>query len=261
MRPHTLAGTMAQRSLPVQKSASQETLRSHLVDGFIAYTLGPATTKHYLSRVLNGADVDKLLPVFYQNVILFSNPPLPNVAPYTRLQDGTVLWLLDYMADVTVGTIVPQRLCSGSAEDRVQTHANTSLQPPIFFARVGGVTGVLLTQALSEASINISGSEQPVSLNDHTTINFAMNWPGYSEYRRTFETQDSIFGQITTGKLLRKVAQFIDSFVNHPGSYLTKDLQWQVTPTWRDHILVVGIMQISHNTWQPILQLHKAFRM
>ncbi|VDB83175.1 unnamed protein product [Peniophora sp. CBMAI 1063] len=232
------------------------------VDGYIAYTFRPQHAHYYLSYLL-GVNATTLQPIAWANRLLIAHPAVTHASPHCNSSDGRPLWLVDYRADVSRGAVVPQNLFMPSGEDNRQRHAiNAQLQLPIFFVHVDGRVGISLAEAVAGHSTTLSGAHQFSAMGGKSTTHFYVNWPGYHEYKKQVEIQDAHHRPITLSRLARRIGSFIDSFIQ-ANSTVYNPSQWRLGSgaITRDHIIIVGLMQVSAGTWQPIIQLHGVFPM
>ncbi|KZV62480.1 hypothetical protein PENSPDRAFT_247599 [Peniophora sp. CONT] len=229
--------------------------RNLLVDGYIAYTLQPPAATIYLSRLLPNSTADRLEPIFNQRSILIRRTMLYH--DFRETHDSQGLVLLDYLVDPTIGTVVPQKLPSVASSG-----ARQMLQAPFFFTQSDGSLGIALSEALSldeSSPLNQRGSES----NDAVLV---LSWPGYPEYARTQAGWNTRSGNGANRQLSQRVAYFLASFFENPpakpGRNDDETAQWAVGPSWKDHIMLVGLLQVSStpNVWMPIIQLHGLFR-
>ncbi|KZV62479.1 hypothetical protein PENSPDRAFT_247579 [Peniophora sp. CONT] len=232
------------------------------VDGYIAYTFGPQHAHYYLSYLL-GVNATTLQPLFWGNRFLIAHPAVTHVTPHCNSSDGRPLWLIDYKAEVNRGAVVPQKLFIPAGEDNRVRHAiNAQLQLPIFFVHADGRVGITVPEAVAGHSTNLVGAHQFASLGGRSTTHFCLNWPGYAEYKKQVEIQDAHHRQITVSRLTRRIGSFIDSFIQTNCNVYNAS-QWRVGngAIIRDHIMIIGLIQVSAGTWQPIIQLNGVFPM
>ncbi|KZV72759.1 hypothetical protein PENSPDRAFT_649518 [Peniophora sp. CONT] len=230
------------------------------VDGYIAWTFRPPHTHYYLSYLL-GVNATTLQPLFWGNKLLVAHPAVGHVVPHCNSSDGRPLWLIDYKAEVSRGSIVPQTLFIPSGEnDRVKI--NIQLQLPIFFVHGDGRVGISLPEAVAGHPTSLVGAHQSAPLGGRSTTHLYLSWPGYAAYRKQVEIQDAHHRQITISRLVRRIGSFIDAFIQ-ANSTVYNASQWRVGEgaIIRDHIIINGLVQVSAGTWQPIVQLNGVFPM
>ncbi|VDB83176.1 unnamed protein product [Peniophora sp. CBMAI 1063] len=261
----TAAISADMHSLHHQSSGPRPVQSNLLIDGFIAYTFRPPSAELYLSRLLSGVAPDRLDPIFNQRSVL-----VPRTCLYRDFHDShdsQDLVLLDYLPDPKMGTVVPQRLPTPGAHQRLHT--------PVFFTQPRSQTdthpdtrssdsaGIALLDAL-----NLDGSLvfKQLGAIDADNVILMLNWPGYPDYARKQMLWDPKSGRKTDRRLLQQVAFFIASFLESPpakpGGNDTVDIvQWTVGPAWKELVTIVGLIHVSStpNVWMPIIRTGGGF--
>ncbi|KAI0320881.1 hypothetical protein OF83DRAFT_477898 [Amylostereum chailletii] len=239
------------------KTIDMSAHRSLLIDGYIAYMLSPKGAEILLTCLLK-TDLHKIQPTFEGNKVLCRSSALSHLSPLSAGQSSSV-WLLDYLADVSVGTVVPQPPPAPTNRGDFQRHvANAPLQMPIYFVHSDGRPGVPLVHAAAGSFPVVTGLDQEAPMGGRTTTHFCMNWPGYGEFKKQVEIQDSHHNPITIGRLIHRVANFIDAFIQDRSTSPSAQTLWRLGGpggVTREEILIVGVLQVSAGTWMPILQL------
>ncbi|VDB88665.1 unnamed protein product [Peniophora sp. CBMAI 1063] len=175
---------------------------------------------------------------------------------------------IDYYYDQK-GTVIQQEMWRPMQPGDVHRHFdNARMQWPIFFHNAvmvqGGQSRVIVGIELSlagHASLRQT-MIQPDALSPLgglTTTHLCLKWPGYPEYKKQIEIQDSRRQPIRMIKLVERIARFIDRWIDEMQRVPVdpRRANWRVGPggITKDHLYVVGLVHVSAGTWQPILQL------
>lgn len=239
-----------------------------LRDGFLAHMLSESIVDLYISRLLSGASVSTLQPIIYGNKMLIRSPsPSAGSSNYHHFSPGAVggdAWIIDYIADRSLGEVVRQRLGIPSSEENIARHfTNANLLAPIFFESADGSLGIPLLLASGGATSDLRDENRPAMLGGKSTTHLCLNWVGYVEYKKQVEIQDSHRRPITMGRLARRVGSFVDSFFDASDDYFHASdpdwaihgRAWRIKREWKECTRVIGIIHVSQGVWQPILQL------
>ncbi|KAI0035486.1 hypothetical protein K488DRAFT_23237, partial [Vararia minispora EC-137] len=161
------------------------------------------------------------------------------------------------------GPVVPQTLwVPRSSRDLAQYVLEAELQLPIFFLRTNGGVGLSVADAAAGNSSALVGCSQPVNVGGRTSVHLRMQWPGYKEWKRQFQTRDETAARnvITLDKFIRHVGRSIDRFLEAAVTEISEGSPaWRIGPgrITRDDITIIGVVHVSSGSWMPILQLNR----
>ncbi|KAF8494388.1 hypothetical protein F5888DRAFT_655532 [Russula emetica] len=171
--------------------------------------------------------------------------------------------ILDYMLR-DVGTVVSQRLWSPAATSDAQRYGNGSvpLNMPIFFVQSDGTTlGLPLNQAASGNCSALLNAHRPAPVGQQHTTFIRILWSGYSEWSSQIMTRDQTpaHNTIPMEALAARVARAVCRFLQDCAG------QRCTSPAWfigrggitANDIILVGLIQVTQGSWQPILQLNR----
>ncbi|KAI0318507.1 hypothetical protein OF83DRAFT_1171023 [Amylostereum chailletii] len=272
--PPILPATLTCPQLPISRMQSSlyysqpppQPVHTILRDGYIAYTFGEECAETFLQFLL------KLPPRSLTTTFSvsgwagsFSLPQavVPSIRANILCSLGQPHLLLDYLVDNTRGAVVPQALWAPRS-NRDMTHyvVDASLLLPTFFIRNTGTIGLSLIDAAAGNCGSLVGCSQPVNVGGRTSVHLRIQWPGYNEWKRQFQTRDETVNRniITLEKFVRHVGRSVDRFMEAAASEIS-----QGAPTWligpgritREDVVVVGVVHVSAGSWMPILQLRR----
>ena len=205
-------------------------------------------------------------------------------------------WLLDYIVR-DCGTVVPQRIWSPATAGDAQRYCRVLKWPIFFVSGDGRTLGIPLTQATAGRFPPLLNGRVPAPVgNCHTTtirvtvsasqatrsvpiVNHHFQWPGYDEQNRQIMTRDQTQNQNTisletlaarvAGAVCRILEVSLSESSLQPSSDRSKmnlaRMQCQ-RPAWQvggrggvteNDIILIGLIQVSQGSWQPILQLNR----
>ncbi|KAN0116194.1 hypothetical protein V8E52_006251 [Russula decolorans] len=233
--------------------------------GYIGLTFGPQT-ESFFSAVL------KTSPRALQ--VGFSAPGWPGAFFITQINNpaisanamssrGYLMIVLDYRADLSRGTIVPQvPWFPQTPRDMRKYVTDAVLQLPIFLRQDDGTIGMSLSDVLHGNFRRLLDSVQQVNVGGRTSVHVRINWPGYNEWKRQFQTRDETPNRnpITIEKFVRHIGRSIDKYMSGAVSELHQgDPRWRIGPSGitRNDIILVGVVHVSSGSWMPIIQLNR----
>jgi len=254
-----------QQQQPVYYTPPATGAENMFMHGYIGLTFGPHT-ESFFSSVL------KISPRFLQ--VGFSAPGWPTafyIAPIENLavsanamsSRGNLLMVLDYRADLSRGTIVPQVPWFPQTPRDVRKYVtDASLRLPIFLRQDDGTIGMSLSDVVHGNFRRLTDSVQPVNVGGRTSVHIRMNWPGYTEWKRQFQTRDETPNRnpITFEKFVRHIGRSVDKFMSGVVSEVHQgDPRWRIgyNGITRNDIILVGVVHVSSGSWMPILQLNR----
>ncbi|KAI0263719.1 hypothetical protein BC834DRAFT_885225 [Gloeopeniophorella convolvens] len=231
---------------------------SLLIDGYIAYTLGPRYTDRYLKIFKECLEEEggSLLTSCQQGGWFTYHSHFPAQAPGSPAHP--IYKLFDMQVNLTAGTVVPQHLASGFRKP--QRVAN-----PVFFMR-GGVVGLwCLASGEQRHAMDNANALMPELLrreNRAHGMNIQIKWPGYHmiESKVAIYHEEDLNQPVSLSHFFASVVAAIQRFLQ------VRKVQNPMDPgqeQWRigedairlEDIRLIGLLQLSQFTWMPILQL------
>ncbi|KZV67890.1 hypothetical protein PENSPDRAFT_754594 [Peniophora sp. CONT] len=234
-----------------------------LRDGFLAHMFGVFTELFFQSLLKTSV---RSLPVQFplhgwpsafalsQGAVTSLQPNVVDAYQYPYL-------LLDLLVNTAIGPVVPQTLwVPRSSRDLAQYVLEATLELPIFFVRNDGGIGITVADASAGNSASLLGSTRAVNVGGRTSVHLRIQWPGYKEWRRQFQTRDETAARsvITLDRFIRHVGRSLDRFLEAMSSEIPDGFpQWRIGPNaiGRQDITIVGVAHVSSGSWMPILQL------
>ncbi|KZV72216.1 hypothetical protein PENSPDRAFT_751121 [Peniophora sp. CONT] len=219
---------------------------SHLTMGFIAMSLNPTNAFNLFNHLLCTSDCRVAGIQYYQDGS-YRSSTYPNA-------------VLDYHVDPK-GTVIQQEAWKPMQPGDVHRHVqNARLCWPVFFLRVDHIVGIELS---AEGEVRtrqmLVNPNMPAPLGGLTTTHLCLKWPGYGFYKKQVEIQDANKNPIRMSKLAERISKFIGRWIEEAAQTPIDPrlMHWRVGPGFitKEHIYVVGLVQVSAGTWQPILQL------
>ncbi|KAH9989656.1 hypothetical protein BJV77DRAFT_948186 [Russula vinacea] len=171
--------------------------------------------------------------------------------------------VLDYRADLSRGTIVPQvPWFPQTPRDMRKYVTDAVLQLPIFLRQDDGTIGMSLSDVIHGNFRRLIDSVQQVNVGGRTSVHVRINWPGYNEWKRQFQTRDETPNRnpITFEKFVRHIGRSIDKFMSVSVSELHQgDPRWRIghNGITRNDIILAGVVHVSSGSWMPIIQLNR----
>jgi len=224
------------------------------IDGNIAQMFSPEGAMRYFTRLF-GVDARSLRPTVSQErpySFFILSPAVENARPPFAVNGRP----LDY-AISQAGTVVPQRMWSPTDARRV------SLNMPIFFLNNDCVTlGIPLLKAVGRDRAMLLGARDTAPVGNATTLYLRINWPGYNDWSSQIMTRDQTIVQntITLEQFAKRVANAVGRFLDEAQLFEGQDPHWRVGAgrgIIREDVILIGIVQVSQGSWQPILQLNR----
>ncbi|KAI0301642.1 hypothetical protein B0F90DRAFT_1628618 [Multifurca ochricompacta] len=171
--------------------------------------------------------------------------------------------VLDYRADISRGTIIPQGLWLPQTPRDLRKYVTDAvLQLPIFLRQDDGSIGMSLSDVVLGNFRRLLDSVQQVNVGGRTSVHIRINWPGYHEWKRQFQTRDETPNRnpITFEKFVRHIGRSVDKFMSEAVSELHQgDPRWRIGSggITRNDIILVGAVHVSSGSWMPIIQLNR----
>ncbi|KAF8483268.1 hypothetical protein DFH94DRAFT_302686 [Russula ochroleuca] len=187
----------------------------------------------------------------------------PNVPANAMSSRGYLMIVLDYRADLARGTIVPQvPWFPQTPRDMRKYVTDAVLQLPIFLRQDDGTIGMSLSDVIHGNFRRLVDSVQQVNVGGRTSVHVRINWPGYNEWKRQFQTRDETPNRnpITFEKFVRHIGRSIDKFMSGAVSELHQgDPRWRIghNGITRNDIILAGVVHVSSGSWMPIIQLNR----
>ncbi|KAI9433854.1 hypothetical protein H4582DRAFT_1982946 [Lactarius indigo] len=217
-----------------------------LIDGYIANTLLPQGTEHYLSHFINCLEQEPgaaIVPYASGWIVQRSAPPQTTTAHiHTRRSRRPKQHreLFDCQVNLDTGTIVPQP---------TQT-------------RPCKLTG-LLSPNLSASKFLYNATAEVPSLLRRPNLNARIRilWPGYKTFHYEFRIFDRKLGKdvpITMSRLVERIARGLHRLylegVRNPETF---DERWKLGEggVLLEEIKIIGLLHVSQGTWIPMLHL------
>lgn len=215
-----------------------------LVDGYISYTFQPEKAKTFFDLLIQQDS---------------SRTPVASYGDYSyRIQVAGGLIILDFAVD-RKGTVVPQEMWRPSQSGDQQRYVTSSPKLlPVFFLNTRGFVGLEMGHAYASSLSGLVNAAETAPLGGLTTTHLCLKWPGYPEYKKQIEIKDTHGLSITIGRLAERIARFVDRFIEHHSNGGTIVHPWMVGPgrITKDHMYIIGLVQVSAGTWMPLLQLN-----
>ncbi|KAH9976824.1 hypothetical protein BGW80DRAFT_1202963 [Lactifluus volemus] len=134
---------------------------------------------------------------------------------------------------------------------------------PIFFVhsnRVG--LGLSLIHAAAGDCRMLLGGLIEAPVGSCSTTYIRIKWPGYDDWYRQIMTRDQTPAHTTISleKLARRVANAVCLFLDEAAQMNGRDPEWRIggyTGIKKDEVILIGLVQVSQGSWQPILQLNR----
>jgi len=133
---------------------------------------------------------------------------------------------------------------------------------PIAF-NVSGMPGIALLDALRKKHVIIDDGDEPMFLENNTTITLRIEWPNYVRFSKPIKTQHVRKNTVPISRsdLATKIAEFVDQFISKSASLelagCDVDPQWKVGEGFIEtsRLVLVGLKQVSKGSFEPILEL------
>ncbi|KAN0141934.1 hypothetical protein V8E53_000396 [Lactarius tabidus] len=229
------------------------------IDGNIAQMFRPEGAAAYFARLLH-VDLRSLRFIpspEWTTAFLICSPQVPQALPFT-IAHGHPAWLLDF-AIRPIGTVVQQRIWA--PQNAAQRLAHAPLNVPIFFVLNDNVTlGLPIVTAAARDHMTLRGAGTPAPVGECSTTFIRINWPGYSEWSSQIMTRDQTpaHNTITVEKFAKRVASAVCRFID--ASRMEdqgREARWRIGPgaITRDDVIIIGVVNVTQESWQPILQL------
>ena len=211
-----------------------------LQHGYIGLSFGSHTESFFASvlktspRYLQvGFNAPGWATAFYIDPI--NNIAVPANAMSSR---GYLIMVLDYRADLSRGTIIPQIPWFPQTPRDVRKYVTDSvLQLPIFLRQDDGTIGMSLSDVVHGNFRRLVDSVRQVNVGGRTSVHIRINvsvplactffffkpcsfprqkWPGYNEWKRQFQTRDETPNRnpITIEKFVRHIGRSVDKFMS-----------------------------------------------
>ncbi|KAI9461957.1 hypothetical protein BJY52DRAFT_1222161 [Lactarius psammicola] len=229
------------------------------IDGNIAQMFGPQGAAMYFARLLqvDPRSLRAMIDPQWPSAFFIRNPPVSRARHL--IIHGQPAWLLDY-AIRHGGTVVPQRIWA--PQNEAQRHAHVPLNMPIFFVHNDRVNlGLPVVIAASRDCMTLLGAGTAAPVGDCSTTFIRINWPGYGEWSTQIMTKDQTPAHktITVEKFAKRVASAVCRFMDETSRLHGSEARWRIGPggITRDHVILIGAVQVSQGSWQPILQLNR----
>ncbi|KAI0260358.1 hypothetical protein BC834DRAFT_548904 [Gloeopeniophorella convolvens] len=238
-----------------------------LVDGFIAQAFAPAEADHYftLLRESREASIASRSSQYWDmcysdNAWHIRINPSQDAGRSSASKQYMPWSLLDYHIRLSEGTVVRQRR---SWDRGVWPLSSVAVQSPVFFVSQEGILGYRLSDIISHGTdrSRLRGGDEIVSLSEGGTMYVRICWPGC----RDWHCQVSTGWPTTLAHFMYLIGISVSSFISDPGQVTEPEL----ASTWGivsmdpndslhpDDVKIVGAIQVSTHSWQPIIQLER----
>ncbi|KAI0044764.1 hypothetical protein FA95DRAFT_221898 [Auriscalpium vulgare] len=237
------------------------------MEGCLSHTFQPQGSQLYLEGLYK-RDVSGLHGIgnvhHWESGIFTNVQPFPNARPCVVV-NGQNLWLLDFNVMEVMhrahasnmmprGSIVPQPMwLPQTQQDRDRIVRDAPLAMPVYFVNLNGIPGVTINDAINR-NFRLHGQQDLVPIHA-TSVAMRIQWLGYNPWSRRSNTQNMhVTLERFVGLVGRAVAEFLQQCVPNQQTY---------RPEWRiggqggimpHEVLIVGAVQVSQGSWQPILQ-------
>jgi len=213
-----------------------------LIDGYLAQTFSPRDAESY----------------FWPHAFVITSPAVRSIPPSLSI-NGQPAWLLDY-AIRQVGTVVPQRPWTPGYPSNSQRYT-TSMKMPIFFIHKDQINlGLPLIKAVAGDCEALLGARAAAPLGNCSSMYIRINWPGYNEWATQIMTKDqtSAHNTIVLQRFAERVGRAVSRFLDEAQQIQGQDPNWRVSvgEITKEQVILIGAVQVSQGSWQPILQLN-----
>ncbi len=155
----------------------------------------------------------------------------PTVSANAMSSRGYLMMVLDYRADLSRGTIVPQvPWFPQTPRDLRKYVTDAVLQLPIFLRQDDGTIGMSLSDVIHGNFRRLMDSIQQVNVGGRTSVHVRIN-------------VSALLGSMFF------LEMFISTFI----------VAWRIEPNGitRNDIILVGVVHVSSGSWMPIIQLNR----
>jgi len=194
----------------------------------------------------------------WHNALMVSRPSVSDT-PYDAVAGNHPLWVLDFIPS-PMYHVVPQQIWSPPNQSDWRRYVEQAhLRMPVFFIQNNGVIGLPLPRATVGDTAGLRNADVAAPLGGGHSTQIRIAWPGYDIWERQIQIRDQTRhrNQITLERFAKLVAGVVDRFLTHATSIATHDPNWRVGMGGinRNHVNIVGTVQVSAGGWMPILQI------
>jgi len=238
-----------------------------LIDGYIANTLLPQGTEHYLSHFIKCLEQEPgaaLVPYASGWIVERSSAPPPTTTACPHSSEpaseskGLAIQrreLYDCQVNLDTGTIVPQ-------PTQIKPCKRTGLLSPVFFIMRNGFLGVPYKNLpASKFLYNATAHVPPLLKRPNLNARIRILWPGYKSFHYEFRIFDRKLGKdvpITVSRLVERVARGLHRlYLEGERNPKTFDERWKLGEggVLLEEIKIIGLLHVSQGTWMPMLHL------
>jgi len=230
-------------------------------NGFLVRMFGQRDAAFFIESLLkmNAADVRVVGNVPGWSNALMVQRPSTHDARYAAVANNHQLWLLDFVPQPT-GPVVPQQMWTPPNQSDWRRYVEqANLRMPVFFVQNNGIIGLPLARATIGDTASLRGADGPAPLGGGHSTQIRIAWPGYEQWERQIQIRDQTRhrNEITLERFAKLVAGVVDRFLTHASTALCRDPNWRVGvgAITRNHVSIVGTVQVSAGGWMPILQI------
>ncbi|KAH9053779.1 hypothetical protein EDB87DRAFT_1689916 [Lactarius vividus] len=237
-----------------------------VIDGFVARTFTREDANNYFMLLLKTPHSQHFMRyygiVYHQGAwYITQNANLvQGTSPGVPFQNTP---LLDYSSRGAQGTILPQQRWTPADEVDVRRHVvGAVFQLPIYFVNSNGSIGFPLPDILQGRDRDLRNANDFAPLGGRTATHIRINWPGYMYWKRQVATRDETHARnpITLARFMRHLGTSVDRFLRECIAHgsVARDPRWQIGGhggITQAEVKVIGAIQVSANSWMPIIQL------
>ncbi|KAH9995428.1 hypothetical protein BJV74DRAFT_333841 [Russula compacta] len=230
-------------------------------NGFLMQMFGQRDAAFFIESLLkmDVADVFLIGNVpGWHNALMVQRPSVHGTR-VDAIANNHPLWLLDFIP-LPMCHVVPQKMWTPPNQSDWRRYVEqANLRMPVFFLQNNGIVGLPLARAAigDTTSLRYADSAAPLGGGHSTQIRIA--WPGYESWERQIQIRDQTRNrnEITLERFAKLVAGVVDRFLTNASEIIPQTGNWRVGPGGinRNHVIIVGTVQVSAGGWMPILQI------
>ncbi|KAI0270565.1 hypothetical protein BC834DRAFT_861988 [Gloeopeniophorella convolvens] len=243
------------------------------IDGYLSTMLGSVAATSHIACIVRVPDLRGLRLVYdnrWPDTFFFVTPTGPG-ALAVIVNDRYNAWIIDHRVRSDLGTVVPQRIWGprNPADIRRYVTGDVQLNLPVFFTKRDGSVGLPLVSAAAGDCMSLLKASSTAPVGEGHTADIHINWCGYADWVTQIMIRDQTPHRrtITLEKLAKRIASGVIRFLEGPerreqaqGRRDQEYRKWRVEREQinKRRIWLIGLVQVSQGSWQPILQLDQA---
>jgi len=195
----------------------------------------------------------------WHNALMVQHPSIGGTRSDAVAND-LPLWLLDFLSPMSMYHVLPQKIWTPPNQSDWRRYIEPAhLRMPVFFVRRSGALGLPLPRAVVGDTASLRGADNPAPLGGGNSTQIRIAWPGYQPWERQIQIRDETRrrNEIRLERFAKLVAGVVDRFITHAFTTGTRETNWRIGPggITRDHVIIVGTVQVSAGGWMPVLTL------